>query len=84
MSESMPVVVNDPAYWGGCPSCGKNDGFYHRGKEHWCACHEHRVCWCSGYGLITTAEHMDPAEVEAMLATIEGYRIVEPVYRVAG
>ena len=43
----------DDAYFGVCPICKRNDGFLNLAREHWFACHQHKLRWCWGANLIS-------------------------------
>ena len=39
---------------GVCPRCGKVDGYYNYGPNHWFVCFEHKVQWLGAYDLFST------------------------------
>jgi hypothetical protein len=50
-------ISSDPAadnYFGACPRCKENDGFYNVGPDHWSFCREHKVKWCIGSNLFSS------------------------------
>jgi len=46
--------VNDPETFGGCPVCGKNDGYLNNGCDHWFYCEAHKIRWCFGENLFSS------------------------------
>lgn len=47
--ERVPRTDDD--YTGVCPKCGKCDGYFNVGREHWVVCHLHMLTWCAGANL---------------------------------
>ena len=45
--------VTTTEYFGGCPHCGRNDGYLNIGREHWFVCHRHRAKWWVGSNLFS-------------------------------
>jgi hypothetical protein len=41
-------AITGTDYWGGCPKCGNNDGFFNLSRRHWFFCAKHRVRWLEG------------------------------------
>ncbi len=39
--------------WGGCPVCGRNDGFLNVGRDHWFRCDAHKTCWWHGSNIFS-------------------------------
>lgn len=66
--------------WGGCPLCGKHDGYLNIGRSHWFVCHEHRTKWCGGENLFSTWRRESPADWDENWRRIDDYREVEPLY----
>lgn len=55
-SNSMASnIISFPTidYFGGCPKCGRNDGYVNVGQEHWFYCEPHRMKWCIGTNLFS-------------------------------
>jgi hypothetical protein len=48
----MTIKVEN--YFGGCPQCGKTDGYANVGKSHWFYCREHRTMWNVGTNLFSS------------------------------
>jgi hypothetical protein len=63
-------------YFGGCPTCGKNDGYLNAGRTHVFYCEAHRVSWI--YGANIFSDWCDETEAEQ----IEKYKLIEDFERV--
>jgi len=79
--NDKPRVTTDE-YFGGCPECGKSDGYLNAGRTHVFFCREHKVRWIAGSNLFSdwrneTEEEQRRAWNEAGL---EGTKLVEPIY----
>jgi hypothetical protein len=46
--------VTTAEYFGGCPQCGKNDGYTNIGRGHWFYCSAHNTKWWAGSNLFST------------------------------
>src|SRR4051812_12734633 len=51
----MRRTANDNIlYWGGCPTCGGNDGcMTDSARDHWYYCRAHKAKWCVGGNLFS-------------------------------
>jgi hypothetical protein len=74
-----PMITTDE-YFGGCPTCGKNDGYRNVGRSHWFFCLEHRVVWCAGSNLFSSWHGETEAEQREKHKLIEDFEQVEPIY----
>jgi hypothetical protein len=72
--------ITTDEYFGGCPLCGGNDGFYNTGKVHWFACHAHQTVWFGGINLFSIAKLQSEAEQRELWKQVESYRDAQPVY----
>lgn len=43
--------IRHALHCGGCPVCGKNDGYLNLGAQHWFICRTHKTKWCIGENL---------------------------------
>lgn len=41
------------AYFGVCPECGGQDGFFNVGSNHWFFCNDHQTAWCFGSNIFS-------------------------------
>jgi hypothetical protein len=84
---SFPPKPHVEDYWGGCPVCGRNDGFMTvswpsdegRHCEHWIVCHRHRVRWSIGGPLFSTSKTLSLERQQANYRRLVSYRQVEPL-----
>jgi hypothetical protein len=65
--------------FGGCPQCGKQDGYLNSERDHWGYCDAHKCCWSFGHDLSSTRENETKEEQKEKLHHIEGYAKVEPL-----
>lgn len=68
------------AYWGGCPTCERHDGYINIGRGHWFYCAEHKVCWWVGSNLFSSWKDQTDAEQRAEYDAVgfEGMREIKP------
>jgi hypothetical protein len=43
--------IRHALHCGGCPVCGKNDGYLNLGAQHWFICRTHKTKWFVGENL---------------------------------
>jgi hypothetical protein len=67
-------------YFGGCPTCGKNDGFVNAGSTHVFYCEEHRVTWIYGSNIFSGWRDETEAGQRERYKVIEGFERVEPLW----
>ncbi len=70
-------------YFGGCPTCGVNDGFLNVGREHWFVCHMHRAKWHVGSNLFSSWKDQDDAHFRENAWLLANYAEVKPLHGVA-
>jgi hypothetical protein len=76
-TEGKPIL-NDPTYFGGCPECGKNDGYRNVWKAHWFVCDAHRTKWFWGFNLVSTWQYETEEDWQRNHELLKGYREVMP------
>lgn len=65
---------------GGCPVCGKNDGYLNVGAEHWFICIHHKTKWMIGENLFdswmnqTVAQHLSAEQILRAYQEVSPYR----------
>lgn len=71
-----------PDYFGGCPRCGKNDGYLNLRRAHIFICREHKTAWCAGENLFRSWRNETPEtwERNRRVLQTENYQLVEPLY----
>jgi hypothetical protein len=73
------VEVNEPSYFGGCPECGKNDGYLNVGRTHWFICHAHRTRWWGGENLFSCWRGQNESEWQENVERLRPYAKVKPL-----
>src|SRR5215472_2080732 len=75
------MTVTTDEYFGGCPECGKTDGYLNVGRDHWFFCKEHKTRWCAGANLFSGwRDETDDEQQKAWdKAEMDSFREVEPV-----
>lgn len=76
--DSAPSNGNDPGF-GGCPVCGRNDGYLNIGREHWFKCDEHGLKWSGGENLFSTWRDETSEIWESNDELLGDYLEVEPL-----
>ena len=67
-------------HFGGCPECGRNDGFLNTGPGHWFFCDAHKTKWCEGSNLFSGWRDETEADWQRNADVLAGCREVEPIY----
>ncbi len=79
-SETDQYIVNSPNVFGGCPICGKNDGWRNVGRSHWFVCNRHRTKWCWGENQFSCWKQETPEDWYKNQVTLLAYVEVDPVF----
>ncbi len=74
----MTEITTDE-YFGGCPKCGKTDGYVNVGRNHWNLCDEHKTKWPIGANLFSSWKEETEAHWRRNANLLEGYTQVEPI-----
>jgi hypothetical protein len=53
MLKNLFPIIPVESYFGGCPECGKTDGYANVGRSHWFFCKPHKTKWCIGSNLFS-------------------------------
>ena len=79
----MRKQANDNiSYWGGCPTCGGNDGcMTDSARDHWYYCRTHRAKWCIGGNLFSN-NHMSQQDFLANDYRLQHFDVVEPLAQI--
>jgi hypothetical protein len=67
-------------YFGGCPTCGKNDGYLNAGRTHVFYCREHKVSWIFGANMFSSWKDETEEEQREKYKLIEDFERVEPLW----
>lgn len=74
----MTEITTDE-YFGGCPKCGKTDGYVNVGRSHWGVCDEHKTKWPIGANLFSSWKEETEKQWKRNANLLEGYTEVEPL-----
>jgi len=69
-----------PEYWGGCPTCGRQDVCLNVGRYHYFVCHAHKTRWCVGGNLFSFWRDETKDIWERNAALLETYTEVESLH----
>ena len=64
---------------GGCPHCGRNDGWLNVGRDEWVVCNRHQVKWFMGSNLFSDWRHETEEDWLRNRYKLDRYMTVEPV-----
>ena len=80
----IQTEVTTDEYFGGCPECGKTDGYLNTGRTHVFMCETHRTYWVAGSNLFSDWRDETEAEQRAKWDEVgmEEFRLVKPIYPV--
>lgn len=76
----MGTKITTDEYFGGCPECGKCDGFLNLGRDHWAICSEHRTRWCFGSNLLSSWRNETEEDWQRNKDKLADYQKVEPIH----
>jgi hypothetical protein len=78
MTDDGDFITCD-AYFGGCPVCGKTNGYLNVSRDHWFYCDEHQTRWCAGSNLFSGWRHESRYIWVKNKARLADYTPVEPL-----
>ena len=69
-------------YFGLCPCCYRNNGYFNAGRSHWFYCDEHRTKWLAGSNIFSSWSHETEEEQRAHYDAkgFGAYERVEPYF----
>jgi hypothetical protein len=67
-------------FFGGCPTCLRNDGYLNVGRDQWFFCRTHQVKWCRGANLISTWRMETEADWEENKKILGEFGTAEPAF----
>ncbi len=77
-SKRPPKAKDFDPYWGVCPTCKRNDGFYlDIGRSNWFYCAAHQVRWCIG-DLFSSWRHQTEADFRRNFDLIGHFKCIAP------
>lgn len=76
ITEFMPgkPIIEEEPYFGGCPICGRNDGYFNIWGHQYFFCHGHKVFWHAGCNLFSGWKDEDPGIWLTNMKNFSGYR----------
>ena len=75
----FPEKVTTDEYFGGCPTCGKSDGYLNIGRDHWMVCHKHKTRWLVGSNLFSSWRDESEEDWDKNTQLMAGYAKVDPI-----
>lgn len=76
----MNAHIDGLPHFGGCPVCGKTDGYFNDGPDHWFVCIAHSAKWCVGSNLFSCWRGEGGDIWKENRERFALYRIVTPLY----
>ncbi len=76
--ESQRITTDE--YFGGCPECGKNNGYLNCERTHVFFCETHKTAWAAGSNLFSSWHDETEADWQRNEERLATYREVEPIY----
>jgi hypothetical protein len=70
---------DDIHYFGGCPHCGGENGYFNLGTDQWFKCDEHKVKWLIG-SLFSSCRFETEEDWARNEARYADYEIIDPLY----
>jgi hypothetical protein len=71
--------IDELPYFGGCPLCGRTDGYMNIRAAHWFVCDNHRTRWFIGTNLFSSWKDETEADWERSRQKLESYTEVKPI-----
>lgn len=68
--------IRHALHCGGCPVCGKNDGYLNLGSQHWFICRDHKMKWLVGDNLFDSWMNQTVSQHLTAERLLDGYREV--------
>ena len=71
--------VTTGEYFGACPECGGHDGYFNIRRDHWFACHRHKVMWLLGSNLFSSWRDETEEQWQANAEMLASYEVINPI-----
>ena len=77
----MNNIITFPTidFFGGCPKCGRRDGYLNVESDHWFYCERHRTKWWAGSNLFDGWKDENEMTWRRNAQQLAAYREVEPL-----
>ena len=77
----MKDLQHEPcSHFGGCPECGRSDGYRNVRRDHWFVCDEHKTKWLVGANLFSCWREESDEIWRENTAKLAEYRKAKPRY----
>ena len=76
--ENNEVATEE--HFGGCPECGKNDGYLNCHRTHVFFCDEHKTAWVAGSNIFSSWRAETEEDWKRNEEKLKAYRRVKPVH----
>jgi hypothetical protein len=73
-------LVDCELHFGGCPHCGKTEGYMNVRSCHWFVCDAHKVCWSPAANIFSDWRQETEEVWRENARKLTAYREVEPIY----
>lgn len=80
MRDQAVKADGQESEFGGCPECGKTEGYRNVGRDHWFFCLAHKTRWCVGSNLFSSWRYETEDDWRRNRAMLAGFREVAPVF----
>lgn len=77
-AEIIPFPAPHDLEFGGCPHCGRADGYLNVGRNHWFYCERHKTTWWYGSNIFSSWCDETEGEWLRNQYRLADYRVVEP------
>lgn len=67
-------------HFGGCPQCGRNNGYFNIGRDHWAMCENHKTKWHIGVNLFPTWQKEGQEIWDKNTESFSEYEEVKPIF----
>ena len=78
-AKIIPFPIHESINCGGCPVCGRHDGYVNLGPEYWAICHEHKTRWSMGENLFEDWDNQTFAQFHSVEQMLKEYMRVYPM-----
>ena len=72
--------IRHAGHCGGCPVCGRNDGYLNLGPKHWFICREHKNKWLIGENLFDNWINQTSMQYRSSEKILNSYNEVAPAW----
>lgn len=77
-AKRFKTLEHEPDYFGGCPECGGDNGYFNIGRDHYVHCQAHKTVWCIGSNLFSSWREETESDWQNNREKFADYTPVEP------